>query len=150
MKYDSPRNVFQAKVNSILTNDSKHSDLFETIFKLQQVISFEKISRTDDPKDSWGILLELYLMLGPSLFAKTVTIMKGKTVTFPTEEEYQDSIITTLCYYYKEMEGLSWDEIKEKLNEPKLNAIKYGIRVRQLKSFIDEKLFKRLKREEKK
>ena len=143
MKYESPRNLFQAKVNAILNNESKNSELFENIFKLQQVISFEKVP-TNSEKDQWSVLLELYTLVGSVQFAKIVSIIKGKSITFPSEEEYQESIITTLCYYYKEIQSLSWDEIKEKLNDPKLNAIKYGIRVRQLKGFIDEKLFKKL------
>jgi hypothetical protein len=143
MQYESPRNIFQAKVNDILNKESKNTDLFEDIFKLQQVISFEKLP-SGDYKDQWSLLLELFTVLGPVLFAKVISIVNGKTLTFPSEEEYQDSIITTLCYYYKEVQGLPWDEIKTKLNDPKLNAIKYGIRVRQLKGFIDEQLFKRL------
>lgn len=142
MRYESPRNIFQAKVNAILNRESKNSDLFENIFKLQQVISFEKLPT--QTQDQWNVLLELFTTLGSVEFAKIVSIIKGKTLTFPSEEEYQDSIITTLCYYYKEILCLSWDEIKEKLNDPKLNAIKYGIRVRQLKGFIDEQLFKQL------
>ena len=143
MVYESPRNIFQAKVNSILNREARNVDLFENIFKLQQVLSFEKLPYNED-KDQWKVLLELYTTLGPVQFAKVVSIIDGATITFPSEEEYQDSITTTLCYYYREIMGLSWDEIKERLNDPKLNAIKYGIRVRQLKGFIDEQIFKKL------
>lgn len=121
--------------------------MFEDIFKLQQVISFEKLP-SNDLKDQWSILLELFTLLGSVQFAKMISIIKGRSLSFPSEEEYQDSIITTLCYYYKEVQNMSWDEIKDKLNDPKLNAIKYGIRVRQLKGFIDEQLFKKLTLEE--
>jgi hypothetical protein len=147
MQYESPRNIFQSKVNAILNRESKNSELFEDIFKLQQVISFEKLP-SNDMKDQWSILLELFTLLGSVQFAKVISIIKGRSLSFPSEEEYQDSITTTLCYYYKEVQNLSWDDIKEKLNDPKLNAIKYGIRVRQLKGFIDEQLFKKLTLEE--
>ena len=90
----------------------------------------------------WQYLMTLFNELGPAEFAKVINIFKGKTITFPTEEDYQDSIITSLCYYYKEIEGLDWNQIKEKLSMGKLNTIKYGIRVQQLKGFIDEQMLR--------
>jgi hypothetical protein len=145
--YDNPRNVFQAKVNAILTKEPIMSDLFENIFKLQQVLSLEKINagiQKEDP-DQWKILLELFTTFGSLQFSKIISIAQGKTITFPSQEEFQDSIITVLCYYYKEEENMTWDQIKEKLNLPKLNTIKFGIRVRQLKGFIDAKIMRGIK-----
>ena len=142
--YDNPRNVFQAKVNAILTKEPIISDLFENIFKLQQVLSLEKINagvQKEDP-DQWKVLLELFTTFGSLQFSKIISITQGKTITFPSQEEFQDSIITVLCYYYKEEENMTWDQIKEKLNLPKLNTIKFGIRVRQLKGFIDSKIMR--------
>jgi len=150
MKYQSPRTLFQSKVNSILKQESNHSELFENIFKMQQFISFERNNKSNISQEQWVTLLELYSLLGPTLFAQVVSIIKGKTISFPSEEDYQDSIMTTLCYFYKEVQGLSWDEIKEKLNEPNLNAIKFGVRVRQLKGFIDNQIFKGLSIKERK
>jgi hypothetical protein len=146
MTYNNPRTVFQERVNNILKNEAKNSNLFEDIFKLQNLLSLEKVVAgvpRDDP-DQWRVLMELFSTFGSVQFARIISIMKGKTVTFPTEEEYQDSIITVLCYYYKEIEGFTWDKIKEKLNSSRLNTIKYGIRVRQLKGFIDSQLLKKL------
>lgn len=145
--YDNPRNVFQAKVNAILTKEPIISDLFENIFKLQQVLSLEKINagvQKEDP-DQWKVLLELFTTFGSLQFSKIISITQGKTITFPSQEEFQDSIITVLCYYYKEEENMTWDQIKEKLNLPKLNTIKFGIRVRQLKGFIDAKIMRGIK-----
>ena len=145
--YDNPRNVFQAKVNAILTKEPIISDLFENIFKLQQVLSLEKMNagvQKEDP-DQWKILLELFTTFGSLQFSKIISITHGKTITFPSQEEFQDSIITVLCYYYKEEENMTWDQIKEKLNLPKLNTIKFGIRVRQLKGFIDAKIMRGIK-----
>lgn len=145
--YDNPRNVFQAKVNAILTKEPIISDLFENIFKLQQVLSLEKINagvQKEDP-DQWKVLLELFTTFGSLQFSKIISITQGKTITFPSQEEFQDSIITVLCYYYKEEENMTWDQIKEKLNLPKLNTIKFGIRVRQLKGFIDSKIMRGIK-----
>lgn len=143
--YDPPRTVFQKKINDMLPKESDSSPLiFENTFKLQQIYSFEKnrINAKSEDSNMWQYLMTLFNELGPAEFAKVINIFKGKTITFPTEEDYQDSIITSLCYYYKEIEGLDWNQIKEKLSMGKLNTIKYGIRVQQLKGFIDEQMLR--------
>jgi len=145
--YNSPRTIFQQKVENILQQE-KSSDFFENVFKLQQLFSLEKIVAgvPKENPDQWKVLMELFSTFGSIQFAKIISIAKGKTIVFPTEEEFQDSIVTTLCYYYKEMESFTWDEIKNKLNMPRLNTIKYGIRVRQLKNFIDSQILKQLRK----
>lgn len=144
--YENPRNIFQQKITNVVKRESKHSELFETIFKLNQLFVLEKIAAgvpKEDP-ESWKILMELFFTFGSIQFAKIIAICKGKLVSFPSEQEFQDSIVTTLCYYYKEVENLSWDEIKKRLSDPKLNTIKYGIRVRQLRGFIDTQILQKL------
>jgi hypothetical protein len=146
MRYESPQTLFQQKINNILNRDSSKLKIFEDILKLQQLLAFEKLASSPD-KGGWEPLFEVFSTLGSVQFARLVHAAKGRTLSFPTEEEYQDSILTVLCYYYKEIEGMDWDTIKDKLEEPKLNAIKYGIRVRQLKGFIDERLIQRISKE---
>lgn len=146
--YASPRTFFQQKINNILPKEDKSSALFEDIFKLQQIYTFEKnkcSTKTSD-NESWRILMELFNELGSIQFAKIISILRGRTITFPSEEEYQDSIITALCYYYKEVEGLDWEQIKNRIDIHKLNTIKYGIRVQQLKGFIDEQIFRSIEK----
>ena len=144
MQPPNPRNLFQQKVSSVLSRESRNSPVFENIFRLQQMLALEKVNLTHGgpSNTSWKVLLELYNELGSAQFAKVIAIIRGETVSFPSEEEYQDSIVTTLCYYYREVESLTWEAVKEKLEMPKLNTIKYGIRVRQLKSFIDSSLLR--------
>src|ERR1035437_8590928 len=147
MKYQNPSSVYEQRINDILRKESKSSELFEHIFKLQQALSLEKMvtQECSDSQNNWKVLLELYTELGAINFAKMISIIKGSTVSFPSEDDYQDSIITTLCYFYKELEFKSWEEVKSLLNIKDLNTIKYGIRVRQLKGFIDQQLLKHLK-----
>jgi hypothetical protein len=146
--YPSARTVFQQKINNILPKEEKNSALFENIFKLQQIYIFEKSKTATKSPDNelWKILMELFNELGSVEFAKMISIVKGKTLSLPTEEEYQDSIITALCYYYKEVEGMDWKQIKERVDIKDLNNIKFGIRVQQLKGFIDEQIFRSIKR----
>jgi hypothetical protein len=147
MIYQNPRTIFQQKLNSVFNKNVDIDPFFENIFKLQQLYDYEKRKKlpTEIDPESWQILYKLYLELGAENFAKMIAIIKGKLISFPTDEEYQDNIITVLCYYFKEIKNIDdWKVIKEKLNLPKINAIKYGIRVRQLKNFIDTHILKML------
>jgi hypothetical protein len=151
MVYESPRTIFQQKLNSIFNKNTEINPFFENIFKLQQLYDYEKRQKVpiDLAQDSWKVLYELYTELGAENFAKMINIIKGKIISFPTDEEYQDNIITVLCYYFKEIENIEdWKVIKAKLNLPKINTIKYGIRVRQLKNFIDTRILRMLQKKE--
>jgi hypothetical protein len=143
--YENPRTLFQQKVSNILKKEYKSSALFENIFKLQQLFQLEKFPNSERKDfNDWKTLLEVYNAVGAQTFAKLISIVKGKTLQFPTEEDFQDSIVTTLCYYYKEVEQKTWEDIKGLLNMPKLNTIKFGIRVRQLNQFIQSQILHKL------
>lgn len=135
--YSNPRSIFQEKIGAILHKNSECSVLFENIFKLQHLYKLEKIeSENKELTDEWYTLLRVYEAVGPETFAKMISIIRGRTLSFPTEEEFQDAVTTTLCYYYKEVENKTWNDIKSLLHLPDLNTIKFGIRVRQLDQFI--------------
>lgn len=151
MIYKNPRNLFQEKINGLVNKERSNLGILEHIFKLQQIFSLERMNSCSSPptKNSWTILLEIYELIGKEKFAELINIVEGNTVSFPLPEEYQDSIITSLCYYYKEIEGLNWDQIKDKLEMPKLHAIKYGIKVRNFKGFIDNGTLSVIKKDRK-
>jgi hypothetical protein len=140
MPYKSPKNIFQEKISNIVRREKTNAGLFEHIFKLQQIFSLERFNNSvsvEPEKSAWSVLLDVYTFLGKEKFAELLAIIKGRTLSFPSEEEYQDSLITSICYYYKEVVGLNWDQIKEKIEISNLNTIKYGIKVRAFKGFID-------------
>lgn len=135
--YSNPRTLFQHKIQNILQKEEKENELLTSIFKLQQLSLQE---RPDTDTNNWLILMEIFIKTGPKVFSSLVSCTKGKTVTFPTEEEFQESIIVVLAYYYKEVMGKTWKEISEALNLPQRSNVKYGIKVRQLKQFIQMRL----------
>lgn len=136
--YNDPRSIFQKKIQSLIKNEPKEVEtIFEKLFTIQQILLLERTPMLET--DNWSSLLEIYNIVGMRDFIKIVTLLKNKKVTFPSEEDLKDSILTVLCYYYKEMEHKSWKEITKILNIPNLNTIKYGIRLRQLSEFITKK-----------
>jgi len=134
--YTDPRSLFQKKIQTILNADVKEvSKVFEKIFTLQQLLILEKTPELE--KDNWKSILEIYSLLGMEKFVSLVTHLKGKTVTLPTDNDLKESILTVLCYYYKEIENKSWDDIRDITGLQKTDTIKYGIRLRQLDQFIE-------------
>ena len=74
----------------------------------------------------------VYKQLGLDEFISLVNHVSGKTIEFPTQEDLKDSVMTALCYYYKEVKGMEWDEIHHKLPYDDINSIKYGKRISRL------------------
>lgn len=136
--YNDPRSLFQKKIQNLLKTEPEEVEtVFEKLFTIHQILLSEKLPEVE--KDNWKSLLEIYNVIGMKNFIKIITILKGKTLTLPTEEDLKDSILTVMCYYYKEIEGKSWKDINKLLSIPNLNTIKYGIRLRQLSEFIQRK-----------
>ncbi|HNQ20205.1 MAG TPA: hypothetical protein PKI46_03980 [Bacteroidales bacterium] len=136
--YNDPRSLFQKKIQNILKNEPQEIEtVFEKLFTMHQILLLEKIPEIE--KDNWKSLLEIYNIIGMKNFIKIVTILKGKTIILPSEEDLKDSILTVMCYYYREVEKKSWKEITKILGVPNLNTIKYGIRLRQLSEYISKK-----------
>jgi len=133
--YQNPRTLFQKKLQGLLKTEKEEiSEVFQTIFTLQQCLNMEKEPVLDNTNSL--ILLELYNALDMKTFAKVVTVLSGKSVIFPTEDTLKESIVTVLCFFYKEVEKKNWKEIQGILNIPQLNTIKYGIKIKQLNQFI--------------
>lgn len=148
--YNSPKNLFQQKIKAIFEKESKEAThLISDILKL---FCLFKLNRPQQVKN-WEPLNEIFNKFGMKVFIEMLDIFEGKTIRFPTRKEIKDIIIASLCYYYKEIDNKSWEEIKSILNIQENNTIQYGIKVRQLRTFIEQGmtqlLFKKKRRKSK-
>lgn len=127
--YDTPKNILQQKIKENLNKQTSHvvSDLIK--------LSLLKMAEKDE---EMLIFAELFKLLGVEQFTETIALIDGQTITFPSKEEFKETITTVLCYYYRNVENKEWDEIKVLLGDPDLNNIKYGIRAASLGKFIDK------------
>jgi hypothetical protein len=127
--YDNPKNILQQKIKENLNKQTSHvvSDLIK--------LSLLKMAEKDE---EMLIFAELFKLLGVEQFTETIALIDGQTITFPSKEEFKETITTVLCYYYRNVENKEWDEIKVLLGDPDLNNIKYGIRAASLGKFIDK------------
>lgn len=91
------------------------------------------------------IYTEIYNLLGLEKFSELVSLIDGRTLHLPTKEELRDTVITVLCYYYRNVKKMEWVDIKEKLGIQDINAVRQGIRSSQFESYLKELVEKRLK-----
>jgi hypothetical protein len=136
--YNDPRSIFQKKIQNLLKSEPEAVDsVIEDLFTIQQILISERVEETEE--DNTKSLLYLYNIVGMKSYIKLITALRGKKINLPSEDELKDSILTVICYYYKEIEKKNWKEIMRILGMPTLNTIKYGIRLRQLSQFIQKK-----------
>jgi hypothetical protein len=127
--YKTPKSVFQQKVQETIKTDQSKK-IIEDVIRLHLFKNAEK-------NEALLSLVEVYDLLGLDRFTGLLQLLGGKTITFPRKEDFKDTIQLAICYYYKNVEGKEWSEIKELLGDPdELPTIKYGIRMQQFQSFL--------------
>lgn len=126
--FEKPKSIFQQRVNEIVSDDPTRNVVLD-IFQLELYKNAEK------SEDSL-VFVELYNLLGAEKFCDVIGLLSGKTVKFPTQESVKEDVTIALCYYYKRFRNKSWDEIKELMEDDRLQSVKYGIKLQQLNKFI--------------
>ena len=61
--------------------------------------------------------------------------------------KFKENLLIILCYYWRDVKGLSWSEIKEKIGTDDLNSVKMGIKASQFGAFLKELMEKRFSNE---
>ena len=136
MIYETPSNILEQRINEALGKgeESIVSDLIK--------LSLMKMASKDS---DCLIYTEIYNLLGLEKFSELVSLIDGRTLHLPTKEELRDTVITVLCYYYRNVKKMEWVDIKEKLGIQDINAVRQGIRSSQFESYLKELVEKRLK-----
>ena len=136
MLYETPKNILQEKINETLS--SGEESIISDLMELSLLQKAEK-------DESLLCFTEIYKLLGLEKFTALFSLIEGRTITFPTKEEFKEAIILVLCYYYHVMEGRDWKEIKRILGMPDVNFVKYGIKLNKLKDFIADLIKRRFR-----
>ena len=126
--YSNPKSILQQKLNEALGTDSEQTVITDL---LHLALLKKAQTNTDDL-----IYDEIFKLLGLETFTNLIALVDGRSFKLPTKEEFQDTIITVLCYYYKNIEHKDWNEIKEILGIKDLNSIREGIRASQFEAFV--------------
>lgn len=129
--YNNPKNILQQKLKEIL--EPSTSNMVSDLIKL----SLMKVAEKDE---DLLVYAEIFKLLGIEKFTELIALIDGASLTFPSKEEFEETLTTVLCYYYRDVEKKEWPEIKALLGEPDLNTIKFGIRATAFASFINTML----------
>lgn len=133
MLYSTPKNILQERLNNILDHHE------ETI--ISDLVKLSLLKRAEKNSDEL-VFSEIYNLLGLEDFTSLITLTDGKTITFPTKEEFEDALMIVIAYYYRTVEQRPWDEIKDLLGIQDLNSVKLGIQAGQYERFL-QKMIKR-------
>ena len=136
MIYETPSNILEQRINEALGKGEE--SIVSDLIKLSLM---KKASKDSDCL----IYTEVYNLLGLEKFSELVSLIDGRTLPLPTKEELRDTVITVLCYYYRNVKKMEWVDIKEKLGIQDINAVRQGIRSSQFESYLKELVEKRLK-----
>jgi hypothetical protein len=126
--FTNPKSVFQQKLKESLSKEAS-----SVISDLMRLALLKKAEKDEDLL----VYAEIYNLLGPEKFVELVQLVDGRPLELPSKDEFKDTLTTVLCYYYKNVEQKSWEDIKSLVGEPDLNTIKFGIRATTFGSFID-------------
>lgn len=126
--YESAKSIFQQKLKDTIKSDSA-KDVIQDVIKLHLFKNAEK-------NEALLSLVEVYDLLGLEKFTELISLLEGKTITFPKKDDFKDTVQLAVCYYYRVIEHKTWDELKVLLGDDELPSIKYGIRIQQFQSFL--------------
>lgn len=91
---------------------------------------------------------DLYNLLGLDTYIKFSKFFDGKTIHSVRESEIKECLQFVLLYYYKEIKGLTWKQIKKEVpNLMRANSISYALRIKKINSSIKtevDNLFKKI------
>lgn len=126
--FKRPESIFESRISEIFKKDSSEMD---SLISIISILMFKNI------RDK--TLLTLFKSTDIEVFTKILLLFEGRTVHFPTKDDIEEIFILGTCYYYKEVEGLSWDEIK-KLLPFEIRPTTYGIKINNLTELMRKKL----------
>ena len=92
--------VFQQRVKDAIKEDLESKQVIEDVLRLH-------LFRKAEKKEELLVLVELYDLLGPEKFADVLSILSGKTLTFPDKNDFRESIQFAISYYYRTFENKS-------------------------------------------
>lgn len=131
MKKEDYKNVWEYRIKETFTNKSKDSKVENQLWEIINLILYENSKNR--------ILIDLYNMLDHETFVKVISLIDGRTFQPPTKKELEESILLAILYYEKEINNKTWTQIQKEFDF-EIPTIKYGIRIRNLDSWIKQKI----------
>ncbi len=129
--FNKPTEVWEEQMNELFLSREK-DEANKVIEALSIILSMNYTKKNHD-------IIDLYNFMGFDTFVSILSLFERRTVSFPSKEEIKDSIIFALIFYYREIKGYSWTEIKE-IVPFEFSSISYSFKLKSLNKFMIENL----------
>ncbi len=132
MPITNPTDVWSKKLRNHFKDKPKLQ--VEKFLNIVEILMFSK--------DNFEDISTLYSEFELEDFAKLISIFNGRTVKFPTIDEFRANIELALVFYYREFHNVKdYDELK-KLIPFEINSISVGNRMAKLTKDIHAMVMK--------
>ena len=74
------------------------------------------------------------------LFSKLIEEFENNEIQFPSKDDFTESIMTAIIYYYKEILGFSWEQIQQQLPYERDIGLRYCRKINNLGDKIKKRL----------
>jgi hypothetical protein len=125
--FKSESSVFEKRMREAFKPVNEQNSLFSAV----ALVFYHNASISE--------IYDVYKLLGIENFVKLIHLLDGRTVHLPTSSELQESILLALCFYYREVEGLDWDEIHDKIPF-QFSSISMSYKLKSLNSALKSEL----------
>ena len=93
---------------------------------------------------------DLYMLakiLDEETLSKVIDYFGGDILKIPSKEDYQESLLISICFYLKEIKGWNWIEIKKFMDIPekykdKISMISVGGKINKVKRQLNRDLLR--------
>ena len=128
MNEDKKKEWESSLKNAYSSTDTFSKDI-KTLLEIIIYVSFgEKIGR-------------LYKLINnDELFSKLVEEFGNNEIEFPSKDDFTDSVMTAIVYYYKEILGFDWEKIQELLPYERDMGLRYNRKIDKLGERIKKRL----------
>lgn len=123
-----PKSVFESQIRDIFKKESSDMD---TILSIVSILAFKNIRDKS--------VLSLFKLTDIDTFTKTLLLFEGRTITFPSREEIEELFVLATCYYYREVEDMTWEDIKAFLPF-EIKSTTYGLKINNLSAILKKKM----------
>lgn len=125
----TPSELIEEQINDLfLTRSDDREDLVVKAFSL-----ILNMNTKGNPKNQ--DIVDLYNEVGIDTFFKIIDVLEKKTVTFPSRREIREAIILAVLYYYHEVNGMEWSEIKS-IVPFEFSTISYSAKIKNMNKFV--------------
>ena len=128
--FKTPSEVFERQLDNLFAKKAESE--VDIIFRIISLVIHNDYSSNTDLRD-------LFRVVDLESFIRVISVFENRTVKFPSKSDIKDSLMLALCYYYHEIEGMSWEEIKAVLPF-EVSSIAYGIKIKNFDKFLTAKL----------